>query len=175
MNTKKVLLALSVAIVLIAVSVYYAVWVGQAAQDFQARVELPAFSFTQINGRPFTRDSLAPAQPVVIMLFDPDCEHCQEELAWMQTTMPAFSSTHFLLVTPADRTVVIPFVRNKGLDVWPHARVLFTEPDDFLQAFGTLKMPSLYCYDRHHRLKKELHGRAKEDKLLEALKSIGVE
>jgi peroxiredoxin len=155
-----------------AVTMYYVVQVRKAAEDFQARAELPDFSFTQFDGLPFTRDSLRPATPLVLVLFDPDCEHCQAELTTIQESIAAFQGIQLLLVSPADRSRLIPYASERGLTSLPDTRVLGTDAPHFLEAFGTSKMPSTFFYGADHMLRQEIVGKLKEGKLLEGLEKL---
>lgn len=172
MKTRSLVLITLFGLFMVAVTWYYVVKVRQAAEGFQARAELPAFSFTQFDGSPFTRDSLRPATPLVLVLFDPDCEHCQTELATIQESIAAFQGVQLLLVSPADRSRLIPFATERGLTSLPGVRVLGTEAPHFLEAFGTTKMPSTFFYGADHRLRQEMVGKPKEGKLLEGLEKL---
>jgi thiol-disulfide isomerase/thioredoxin len=52
----------------------FALWTGA-----QAQVSLPAFSFYDLEGEPFTYEQLDPERPVFIMMFDPYCDHCRTQ------------------------------------------------------------------------------------------------
>ena len=43
------------------------------------KVSLPAFSFTDLEGQPFSSAQLDAEKPVFVMMFDPYCDHCQTQ------------------------------------------------------------------------------------------------
>lgn len=172
MNKRLLIFIAVFGIALAAVTLYYVSKIRNAAADFQARADMPAFSFTQFNGEPYTRDSLRSGVPTVLVLFDPDCEHCQEELTTIQQSIAAFQGVELLLVSPADRSRLIPFASEKGLNSLPGVRVLGTEAPHFLELFGTTKMPTTFFYGGDRMLRQEEVGRLKEGELLEGLEKL---
>lgn len=55
----------------------------------------------------FTRDDLAKKESLVIMLFSPECDHCQHQTDSILAHIKEFKQVQFLLVT------VLPFDRMK--------------------------------------------------------------
>lgn len=172
MKTRTLLIPAVFGLLLLAVTWYYVFKGNNTAHNHVAPAELPAFSFTQFDGSDFTRDSLRPETPTVVMLFDPDCEHCQHELETIQKNIAAFQGVQLLLVSPADRTRLIPFASERGLKALPGVHVLGTDAPAFLETFGTTKMPSSFFYDAEGDLRQEMIGPPKEEQLLEALKQV---
>jgi peroxiredoxin len=172
MNKRFLIFIAAFGIALTAVTFYYVYKIRDAAANFQARAEMPAFSFTQFDGEPFTRDSLRPGVPTVLVLFDPDCEHCQEELTTIQQSIAAFQGVELLLVSPADRSRLIPYASEKGLTGLPGVHVVGTEAPHFLEMFGTTKMPTTFFYGGDRKLRQEEVGRLKEGELLEGLEKL---
>lgn len=44
-----------------------------------SQVQLPDFSFTDLDGNAFTNSSLDSDKPVFVMMFDPYCDHCETQ------------------------------------------------------------------------------------------------
>ena len=172
MKRSRLVLIVFVVAVIVAASVYYSMRIGNAAKEYQQRLMLPDFHFSQFNGLPFVRDSLPAAQPMVLVLFDPDCEHCLAELDLIESSLPAFVGTELLLVSPADRSRVIPFTKGRGLDTLPHVRVLLTEAKDFEASFGSVKTPSTFFYAADGSLRKDFYGKLKPEGLRQGLEAL---
>ncbi len=53
------------------------VWVLMAHPGFGQAQVLPDFTFHRVDGKAFGRRDLSMGKPVLFVLFDPTCPHCQ--------------------------------------------------------------------------------------------------
>jgi thiol-disulfide isomerase/thioredoxin len=60
---------------------------------------IPPFKMLQTNGRYFSAKDLAPAKPVVLIYFAPDCDHCQVLLQGVFKNIKTFEQVQLVLVT----------------------------------------------------------------------------
>lgn len=90
----------------------------------QAQVSLPAFSFYDLEGEPFTYEQLDPERPVFVMMFDPYCDHCRTQAANIANEPEKFlqKDVQFVWVTLEPEAEAIvgfreEFFGDSGLDV----------------------------------------------------------
>ncbi|WNJ16499.1 redoxin domain-containing protein [Pontibacter sp. G13] len=60
---------------------------------------LPPFSFEAMDGTPFTSANLDPQKSTFIMLFDPYCDHCDQQATYIAEAADQFEDVQFVFVT----------------------------------------------------------------------------
>lgn len=90
----------------------------------QAQVSLPAFSFYDLEGDPFTYEQLDAERPVFVMMFDPYCDHCRTQAEHIANAPEKFlqKKVQFVWVTLEPEAEAIKNFREEyfsdsGLDV----------------------------------------------------------
>ncbi|MDX1907785.1 MAG: redoxin domain-containing protein [Bacteroidia bacterium] len=132
---------------------------------------LPWFSFQGLDGKAFTRDQLRKDQGVLVMLFDPYCDHCDQQAAWIAAAADKFKNVQLIFVTiEPDKQAVAGFQNrhfaNKGLNV----RMLQDTGFKFETWFGyTDDSINIYCYKPGHQSAKYF---GKETPVAELLKYL---
>ena len=78
-----------------------AIWVTIMGSVYlaQAQSSFPAFSFKNLKGEVFTQANLDPEKPAMIMMFDPYCDHCDQQAEWIAEAADQFQETQFVFVT----------------------------------------------------------------------------
>ncbi len=67
--------------------------------SLQAQVSFPAFSFQDLEGNTFTPAQLDASKSTMIMLFDPFCDHCEQQADWIAAAADQFTDVQFVFVT----------------------------------------------------------------------------
>ena len=141
----------------------------RARESFEERIaSLPAFSFMTLTDVPFSSESIEEG-PVLIVRFDPGCEHCQYELSAIAKSNIPDSETKLILVTSADKNSVVKFL--EPLDFLGSRNVipLLDTAGRFGRLFGADYVPSNYIYDKELKLVKVLQGEYKIETILKYL------
>lgn len=118
----------------------------------------------------FTREDLAKKEALVIMLFSPECDHCQHQTDSILAHIKEFKQVQFLLVT------VLPFDRMKrfyesyGLANYKNIIVGRDEQFLFPGFFQTHSLPVLAFYNRKKELISLAEGSMRIDNMLTELK-----
>lgn len=128
---------------------------------------IPQFTFETINHQSFGRQNIKDTLGNVdIMLFSPDCEHCQYMAQSMVQHKEQIKNIQFIMVTPfGDSASVAQFAQTYGLNALPNVQLLLDTKVAFPKIFGSSLVPSFYVY-KNNRLVKGIKGETRMENLL---------
>jgi peroxiredoxin len=109
-----------------------------------------------------------PAKCILVIYF-PDCDHCQREATAISNHLTAFKNYHLWFITTASYTDIQRFsVQYKLMN---HSNVHFvrTETQDVLSNFGGIPTPSVFIYSAEKKLVKAFKGETKVKEILKQL------
>lgn len=129
---------------------------------------LPEFAFMDSNGNIFYSGSIHNG-PVLIIKFDPDCEHCQTELEALFNSALLKSKTTILLITNAEKKLVLRYLGSFNTYKNSHVITLFDEKYIFADIFGKDLNPTNVIYDKDLRLYKIIYGEYRIELLMKYL------
>ncbi len=120
---------------------------------------MPALRYFRRDGVLLTNKDLNKKAPVIIMLFNPTCEHCEDEARMLEANLKSFKETTLLLMA-ADRMLsYIPyFVTNVKADEYPSLQIGVDSSDFINQTFLYQSLPQINIYDEQRRLVKIFTG-----------------
>ncbi len=132
---------------------------------------LPEFRILQADSLTWTtQKNLKSGKPVMIMLFSPDCEHCQQQMKIIQANKKQLSELQIVMATYQPMEKMQRFYKEYKIAEFSNIYM----GRDMLYFFGPYYMakaiPFLAIYDKQHKLVRVYEGGAKIDKILEALK-----
>lgn len=132
----------------------------QWTEEQRKRQSLPDFQFEALDGGTLGRSDLPADRPCTIMFYDPDCSHCKESIDQLLPHLPAFNrdGNTLVLVSPADRSQVVPYLQAKGLQGLPIVKAGLCTPQQFLDTFGTTQTPTTLFYGADWDLKMAYKG-----------------
>ncbi|OIQ63095.1 thioredoxin [mine drainage metagenome] len=130
-------------------------------------VTIPQFTFETLQRQNFGKQNIKDSLGnVIIMLFSPDCDHCQYMAHSLVKNNEKIKKIQFLMVTPfADGALVNRFGQTYGLNALPNVQLLIDTKGDFPKIFGTAIVPSFYVY-KGNKLIKSIKGETKIQNLL---------
>lgn len=118
----------------------------------------------------FTKKDLPKNKKTLVMVFSPDCEHCQHETELIKKNIEQFKRTQILMVTPMAFTKMHEFYKKYELDKYKNITVGY-DPKFFFNNYFKMRMfPFIAVYDKKYSLLKTFEGSAKMDDLLEYVK-----
>jgi hypothetical protein len=125
-------------------------------------------------GGTLQRSDLPAEQPATILFFDPDCSHCKMTVESIATKIDAFTAAKntLVMISPADRAQVIPYLSEKHLFNHPSVRIGLCEPQEFLDTFGTTQLPTMLFYAADFDLKMAYKGAVDVPGIERGLKAI---
>ena len=123
---------------------------------------------TPVNVNLFTLDStrfIFPlAKPVVFILYNSTCEHCQYELSQINAEINSFNNIELVFLSsepiPAIQQSALPFEGNRNVNF------VKINPEDVFANFGTVRYPTILIYGTNGRLIKEFKGETKVEAIL---------
>ena len=121
--------------------------------------EVPPFSITKVpDSIKFTKDDLSSRKSTMIMLFDPDCDHCHQALKALLANMQLFKNAQIILASPTDFKGLKKFYNDYKIAAYPN----ITVGRDWTYFFGSFyvvhNFPAIYIYNKKGRLTEEFSG-----------------
>jgi hypothetical protein len=139
---------------------------NRGTEEQRKRQTLPDFKFEALEGGELSQAQIAEGKPIVILYFDPDCSHCKETIASILAVGNAADALEWVLVSPADKSRVIPFLQENGLSSRPNFHAGLCSPQQFLDTFGTTQAPTTLFYAEDHDLKRAYKGKVDKEGIL---------
>ena len=124
-----------------------------AENSYKGPADLPEFTFQSVLGAPVTKETLVKNKPVIVVFFDPSCEHCQQEATWIAAEIEKFAGINLLFVSWGKKEDIIGFaekyfgaVKNK---VAPGMLNFTMDTKYKIDAwFGDSPVPSIHIFDK---------------------------
>jgi thiol-disulfide isomerase/thioredoxin len=107
--------------------------------------------------------------PIVIILFNTTCEHCQYEATELKKSMASFSHVSVLMISSEPIKTIGAFAEQYGLHTEPSVTFAKINPDDVYQTFGSISIPHIFIYGKDRRLIIEFKGETKMEAILKHL------
>ena len=104
----------------------------------------------------------------VFIMFQPECDHCQEEAVHIQQRLSEFKdyTLYFISSSPMDQ--ITEFAKTFDLDNKNNVKFSWTTTEGVLNTYGPIQTPSIYIYDGG-KLKRSFNGQTEIETILEAL------
>jgi len=132
--------------------------------------EIPPISMTTASGKVFTNKDLKKHQPVMIMLFSVDCEHCQHETQEITQNISKFKGAQLIMITRSGHDEMFAFYRGYGIGKYPDVITMGTDSTYRLPMFYQQHyFPGIYIYNKDNHLVYHHEGTAKLDTLVHYL------
>ncbi len=139
-------------------------------KEAETRIQtLPDVVFTSVFGDTINLLAFDQTQPLVLVYFHPECEHCQYEAQEIGQNATAFSNCQLVMVTYDDSLQRVKnFCETYHLWEIDNIEVLLDTENQFKKVFGRAVAPSVYIYE-NRKLKKQFLGETKLEAILDAL------
>lgn len=132
---------------------------------------LPQFSLLLTDGSTsYTKASLPKGKQVLVMLFSPDCDHCQKETETIKANIKEFKNTHVLMVTSQPFEKMVGFYKDYDLAKYKGITVARDDRFFFPNYYKIKFFPFLVLYDKKDKYVKHFEGNAKWEDLKALLK-----
>jgi thioredoxin-related protein len=137
---------------------------------YQRYPTVPGLQLVTLDSTSYTKENLPKKKEVLIMLFSPDCEHCQHEAEEIVTNKEAFTATHILMVSTYPLARLKEFSEKYGLDTMENITVT-KDPYYLLISFYEMRMfPYLALYNKKGNLLQTFQGNVAIERVIEAFK-----
>jgi len=132
--------------------------------------DVPVFSIvTAPDSATFTKADLKKKKPLVLIMFSPDCEHCQRETDSLLKYIDLFKHAQIVMATPLDYIHVKEFYEKYKLINYPNITI-GKDPVWYLGGFYTVRnFPTIAVYDEKGQFVKLFEGSVSVKKVAAAL------
>ncbi len=106
---------------------------------------------------------------VVLIFFNPECEHCQYEARGIKENVNDFKNTELIFISSESIAAIQRFASQYNLENYPFVHFTKINREEIFDTFGTLSVPHIFIYDKDHKLIKEFKGETKVEAILKYL------
>jgi len=134
---------------------------------------LPPFKMYRGDKTIFSAAELPKTKPLILIYFDPECEHCQKLMKELFQKIDAFKKAEIIMVTFKSVEEVAAFEKLHNTQKYPNI-VVGTEGVGFYlrNYYGLVTMPFTALYDRKGNLNYSYRKETMVDDLINRLKSL---
>ncbi len=133
---------------------------------------IPSMSFQDLNGDPVQLNEITYVnpKPMVLILFNSECEHCQYEALSISENIDQFDEAMIVFISAEEIDIIQSFGETYGL--LNHANIIWGQVDylELTAVFKTFSYPNSFIYGKDGRLMKEFKGETKVESILNVVK-----
>ena len=131
---------------------------------------IPSFKIKLSNNEIFNAADLPKDKPLVLIYFDPDCDHCQKLMTELFKKMNNFKNVEMVLVTFKSVTEIAAFEKKYKSSKYPNLRVGTEGTLFYLRNYYKLvKMPFTALYDSKGNYKYSYRDETSVDDVIKRL------
>jgi len=132
---------------------------------------VPTFKLINVKDSSiFTKDDLKKKKATIIMMFSPDCEHCQAETKELKAHMDLFKKVQIIMASPLDYNYIKKFYEEYQLADYPNI-TMGRDPSYLLGTFFKVRsFPSVFVYDKKGNFVTSFVGSTPIEEIAAALK-----
>jgi thiol-disulfide isomerase/thioredoxin len=141
------------------------------APPYQRFPTVPPFKLLQVDSSSyFTKTDLKKKKPVLIILFDPACEHCQHETEEIIKNMNDFKKIEIVMATNASFEMLKDFYKKYDLGRYENIHPGLDVQTILAPFFMIHNLPYLAMYDKKGNLLTTFEGTMKIEKIIDIFK-----
>jgi len=131
---------------------------------------IPPFSITKVSDSTrFTKDDLSKKKATIIIIFSPDCEHCQHETKELTAHIKLFKKTQIIMASPLEHAHLKKFYEEYKIAEYPNI-IMGRDPTYFFGTFYRVhSFPAIFIYDRKGKFITSFEGSVPIEKIAEVL------
>ena len=140
------------------------------APDYIKNPNFPNFTIYKApDSTAFTNENLKNRKPTLLMIFSPECGHCQNETREITKQIDQFKNVQILMVTWLPYSEMLTFYHNYKIAEFPQITMGWDKKDFFLPYYHVQMYPGMVVYDKHGKYVKSFNGEINLDDVLKAL------
>lgn len=137
---------------------------------FISNPSIPDFSLYQApDSTAFTNEDLHKRRPTLIMIFSPECGHCQHATTLLLQNISHFKNAQILMTTWLPYSEMLAFYKNYKIADYPQITMAWDKKDFFLPYYRVQSYPGLVVYDKKGKYVKSFSGDIKMQDVWEAM------
>ena len=131
---------------------------------------IPPFNITKVpDSTRFTKDDLSKKKATIIIIFSPDCDHCQHTTKEITAHIGLFKKAQIVMASPLEYSYLKKFYEEYKIADYPNIIM----GRDAIYYFGTFyhvrSFPAIFVYDKKGNFIKAFDGTAPVEKIAEVL------
>jgi peroxiredoxin len=127
-----------------------------AAPATQVKNDLPDMQITLVDGNVVDLKTLK--SKTVVVLFQPDCDHCQHEAEEIKANLDRFKNQTMFFVSSSPADQIVKFSKDYKLSDQSNIYFGATTVQKILDTFGPIAAPSIYIYSESGQLIQKFNG-----------------
>lgn len=117
--------------------------------EYISNPNIPEFTvYKAPDSTVFTKEDLKKKEATVLMIFSPECGHCQNETRELLKNIDHFKNTQILMVTWLPYTEMMAFYHEFKIAEHPEITMAWDKKDFFLPYYHVQMYPQLVVYDK---------------------------
>lgn len=149
----------------------FAVHAQKDSLPYQRFPDVPPFQLLGVDSSTvITKDDLKPGQPVLIMFFSPDCDHCQKQMELILKDVDSLKNIQIVLASFQPFEQIKEF--NKKYNLEGHPNIYIGRDIKYIMPpfYGIHKLPFLALYNSNGKLITTYQAGATGETLVKAFK-----
>ena len=138
---------------------------GRAVSE-QKKNDYPELTLRLVDGEELSTRALQGDN--LFFLFQPDCDHCQQEAAQVEQHLGEFKNYTLYFISSAPMEEIKAFAETYKLADHSNVKFAWTSTDGVLNHYGAIRTPSVYIYS-DGVLKGSFNGQTEIENILNAL------
>ena len=142
-----------------------------SANTLKAIQQIPAFKiFIAPDSVAFSNEELIKNKPVVLMFFNPDCEHCQRETKELIAYKEELKDIQFVMVSALPFKLIKEFYTDYNIAAMPNIKMGQDPTFSLGTKYRPTRYPAIFVYDTNGKLAKVFAGNAGVPAIIAATK-----
>jgi len=130
--------------------------------------ELPKLNLTNLDGTHLDM-SVMKGKKIIFILFQPDCDHCQNEAKQISTRIAAFSKYEVYFLSSAPVKEIEKFSVTYKLNTTKNFHFANTDVQGVIDSFGPIPAPSIFIYSEDGKQVNKFEGEMELDVVIKYL------
>lgn len=133
---------------------------------------MPPINMVTMKGKKITTDDLKSDYNLLVMLFNPTCEHCEEQTELFKKNIFLFKNTKLVMMAGANMLPYLEyFENNHNVSQYPGTIMVGVDSSSFIEkAFMYQTLPQINVYDKDRSLVRIFNGNVPIDSLRQYIK-----
>lgn len=137
---------------------------------YMSNPNIPDFSLYKApDSTAFTNEDLHKRKPTLIMIFSPECGHCQHTTTVLIQNIEHFKNAQILMTTWLPYSEMVKFYRDYKIANYPQITMGWDKKDFFLPYYRVQSYPDLLVYNKKGKFVKSFSGEINMKDVWEAM------
>lgn len=134
---------------------------------------LAPFEVTLVNGQKYKSFQLKKGEPVMLMYFSPECDHCRDLTKEILKNIKSLGNKQLTMITYFPETEVKKFVNDLGLQKYPNIKVGTEGMSLIVQKHYNIRnFPFIALYDKTGKMNKIFREQAPAAEIVKAMAAL---